>query len=533
MGALLGFVASMVVPFLLGRQVVKICWPAGSRGVADPLLRTVTAFGVGLGLASVINFLFIVLAGKASRLVVVVELVVLVTVGAVARRCRRPHSLAACRENRFERISTTVSIPLAAIALATVGVILLRVPMGAWDAVAIWNMHAQFLMAPSAGGWKAIFDPVMVASHPDYPPLVPALVARGWIYVGNTMPLVPMTLAWSLTAALLALLTAAVALSRGRWQGALACAVMASSPVFLGTSVSQYADMPLAFFFLLSIALLHRADHSEESGAGLYVLAGLAAGMAALTKNEGILFLVALAVGRILYLVLAKRAVGKIKNLAWLVVGTLPLVAVLLLYKSSSPPNYLMAAPGGDLWKKLLSKPRALLILTELEREILQPHSFANGLVQRVCTWNWHLLATWLFVLVFGIDSHRLSKRSSLLAFIVVCVGMTVDVLVTWRSTGTSGFHWSVAIAASLVMVSMCFDLRLLKRPSFLAPTVTLIVVCAGYFLVYLATPEDLKWQLRFSIERLLFHVMPLTIFVTFLALPRWALPSLKGATTP
>ena len=39
-----------------------------------------------------------------------------------------------------------------------------------------------------------------------------------------------------------------------------------------------------------------------------------------------------------------------------------------------------------------------------------------------------------------------------------------------------------------------------------------------GYFVVYLLTPVDLRWQLMFSIERLVFHTMPLAIFVAFLA---------------
>jgi hypothetical protein len=32
----------------------------------------------------------------------------------------------------------------------------------------------------------------------------------------------------------------------------------------------------------------------------------------------------------------------------------------------------------------------------------------------------------------------------------------------------------------------------------------------------------DLRWQLMFSIERLVFHTMPLAIFIAFLTIASW-----------
>ena len=60
----------------------------------------------------------------------------------------------------------------------------MRSPDGGFDAWAIWNQHARFLMyAPEVG-----FHPGV--THPDYPPLVPLLVAFGWRLFG-VAPVVP------------------------------------------------------------------------------------------------------------------------------------------------------------------------------------------------------------------------------------------------------------------------------------------------------------------------------------------------------
>jgi bacteriorhodopsin len=90
-------------------------------------------------------------------------------------------------------------------------------------------------------------------------------------------------------------------------------------------------------------------------------------------------------------------------------------------------------------------------------------------------------------------------------------------------ATGAYGWHWPVAIAATLLIVALGFDLRRLGNSSFLAAATTLVLVNVGYFVVYLLTPLDLRWQLMFSIERLVFHTMPLAIFVAFLAIASWA----------
>jgi len=518
LSALLAF----VIAWLIGHFLVAALWRARPRDAADHLLRGAAAFGLGLGVVAVLDFVWIVVFGKASHGIVFMDLFVLAAVAGVQRFTGRTSAPARDRAHGCGWLAAALFLLFSTIALGIVGTMLLRAPDGAWDAIAIWNTHAKFFNAPTPGGWQALFDRVMEHSRPDYPPLVPAAVARGWLYVGQSIPLVPMMLAFTLTLALLALVTAAVAGARGGNLGALACAVLAASPIFLGTALSQYADMPLAFYFLLAVVLLHRADDEPEARAGLHVLAGLAAGMAALTKNEGSLFLLALGAGRVLHLLLVGQPRLRLRNLAYLALGMAPLIAVLLLYKSYTPTNYFVSGQGKDFWQKLLSRPRALLIIEQLRLELEQPHSFSVGYVQKVRTWHWHLLASSLFILLMGIDARRLRRRLSRWGLLLVVLGMLADILGTRWATGKFGWHWLAALGAAAAVVALAFDLQRLKQPAFLAAALTLLVVNGGYFVVYMLTPLDLRWQLMFSIERLVFHTMPLGIFVALLAIPPW-----------
>jgi hypothetical protein len=530
MALFLGTLLAFGLAWSIGYFLVRALWREQPRDLADRLLRLAAAFGLGVGIVAALDFLWVAAIAKPSRGIVLVDLAVLAVVF-LAYRLSRKHSAPAADGSRvFGWTSGGVVLFFTVIALGIVGTVLLRVPDGAWDAIAIWNVHAKFLNAPSAHGWKAMFDPIMEQSHPDYPPLLPGFVARGWLYAGQSIPLVPMTLAFGFTLALLTLITAAVTSARGGILGALACAVLAASPIFLGTALSQYADMPLAFFFLLAVSLLYRADQEHEFRPGLHVLAGLAAGMAALTKNEGCLFLVALIAGRLLYLLLSRST---LKSLAWLLLGMAPIVCVLLCYKSFTPPNYFVAGQGRDFWKKLLSRPRALLIIDSLRIELEQPHSFSVGFLQRTRTWNWHLLASSALILLLGIDRRRFAHRLSKWALALVALGLLADIVGTRVATGAFGWHWSVAIIAAVLIVGLGFDRRRTGHASFLAAATTLVLVNVGYFVVYLLTPVDLRWQLMFSIERLVFHTMPLAIFVAFLAVASWGRDPTPVLTKP
>ena len=102
------------------------------------------------------------------------------------------------------------------------------------------------------------------------------------------------------TFAAVGLLAAGVCRLRSRNQGLLAGAVLLGTKAFVMLGAAQYADVPLAFFILATVLLLGLDDAAEQSSPGLVLLAGFCAGLAAWTKNEGLLFLVVMLAARCL-----------------------------------------------------------------------------------------------------------------------------------------------------------------------------------------------------------------------------------------
>jgi len=88
------------------------------------------------------------------------------------------------------------------------------------------------------------------------------------------------------------LIWAALSILRGRNQGYLGGLVLMGSPFFIVLGASQFADIPLAFFFLLTFVFIFFHNRFSEDERGLLILAGLTAGLSAWTKNEGLLFLI-------------------------------------------------------------------------------------------------------------------------------------------------------------------------------------------------------------------------------------------------
>jgi hypothetical protein len=155
-------------------------------------------------------------------------------------------------------------------------------PQGNWDAWSIWNLRARFLAAAGTLPQRA-WSPALSWTHPEYPLLLPAFVARCWAYAGSITDAAPVATSYMFFLGLIATLTGGIAVWRSRTLGLLCGLALLGSPHFLREVPTQYADVPLACYFAAAImfALIDRPQ-----------LAGLFAGFAAWTKDEGLLFLV-------------------------------------------------------------------------------------------------------------------------------------------------------------------------------------------------------------------------------------------------
>ena len=200
-------------------------------------------------------------------------------------------------------------------------------PYGHWDSWSIWKRAALFLYHGSPHTFS------LELWHPDYPLFYSGLIALLWRMVGEPHPLIPILVNFIFTFGSFALLFVALRHLTTELHAYLITGLLMVTPDFLWYGVSQMADVPFSFFVLLTgISLvIGRRNNSPL----WMVLAGVAAGVALHTKNEGALFLVAV----VAYLLLVGRLASWRLSLTFLV-SVLPFVALYLYFKINIvPPN--------------------------------------------------------------------------------------------------------------------------------------------------------------------------------------------------
>ena len=79
--------------------------------------------------------------------------------------------------------------------------------------------------------------------------------------------------------------------------------------------------------------------------------------------------------------------------------------------------------------------------------------------------------------------------------------------------------NWVVPTTILFVAIGLLSPSAGIRRPNpaFRSSVLTLALTLCGYFAVYVITPNDLYWHLRFSLNRLFLQVWPTVIFLFFL----------------
>jgi hypothetical protein len=86
--------------------------------------------------------------------------------------------------------------------------------------------------------------------------------------------------------------------------------------------------------------------------------------------------------------------------------------------------------------------------------------------------------------------------------------------------------NWVVPTTVLLVALSFLIPSSGSRRQetALRSSLVTLVLTLCGYFAIYVITPNDLYWHLRFSLNRLFLQLWPSTLFLFFVFVGRQAL---------
>ena len=453
------FAASLLLPWWAAYALVGLGERAARRDRAATCLRAGLALGIGVGLSSCGYFLWLLLVGPPGRLYHTCDLTVFAAVGLLVSIFRRTAAAKASHtdcveisaaEGRWQRLLLATFV--AAVALAVLGAIGVywKDPLGDWDAWAIWNQRARYVLR-AGDHWRQAFGPMF--EHVDYPLLLPSGNARLWSYLGAEADWAPWLLGTLFTFATVGVLAAGLWRLRGPSQGLLAGLVLLGMVPFLQRGAWQYADVPLSFYLLAAVVLSVLHDAAARPPAGLLVLSGLMAGMAAWTKNEGLPLLVILPAARVAILWRRGCLRQAPRELFGWLLGAAPLVAMVALQKLSlAGSNYMVSDRS---WAGVL-------------RQLADASRY------------------WQIVQALVLYAARIARPLAV-----------VLPLAAW-------FLGRAPQAAP-------------GRRGLPGAALVLALQLAGYFLVYVLTPCDLQWHLATSADRLLLQLCPLCLLVVFL----------------
>jgi hypothetical protein len=329
---------------------------------------------------------------------------------------------------------------------------------GSWDSWNIWNLRAKYLTGLGDTWTRAFSTQLNYFSHPDYPLLLSGFVGQVWKFSGRGTPtLVPILTAAVFIASVAALLVGALALMRGSGLALLAGLILISSSSFLGQAMSQYADVPLSFYYLATIVVLVLSEYSDGARKSILIaLAGAFASFGAWTKNEGLVFL---PIALICFLLVSwswRRATSFGTKWFLPILGAAPTLFVVGYFK-------LFLAPPGDMGGQPL--PQILHKMTELSRYWIIGKSLIARALELGEWWAHPLLLMAILVCFLRIQPGQLQKQ---------------EVVTGW----------------------LC-----------------LILLFFAYCGVYVITPLDLRFHLSTSLTRLYCQMWPSFLFLVFLIL--------------
>ena len=465
-----------------GFGLLRFMFPGELRLSLHNALSLSLGAPIGLGIASCLYFICLSLVGPNLAVIAIVEGIFIIAAVGLGLRAKPAASELTWADGPAGARYLTVLVGAAAVLGLTLFLAHSATkPHGEWDAWSIWNLHARFLYRGGAL-WKNAFSNRILWSHPDYPVLLPGLISLCWTLARAESTLAPIGVAFVFTFATAGLLISALGILRGRVQAFIAGALLVGTVEFVEVGAMQYADVPLSFYILASIVLLCLQDRHPEDRR-YTILAGLSAGLAAWTKNEGLLVLIAVVLARaIAVLRFGKRPAALVRQAGALAAGLVFPLAVVAFFKLRlAPPNDLASTRPSDI----------VAHATDFGRWVTAIQGFG------------------VRALLFG------------------------DIPVQGQIV--RGFLIPISLVLLLYWLLVRFKVEERDRSSVATATLAVALMLAGDFAVYVLLPNDLVWQMSTSLDRLFLQLWPAGLFAFFLAanVPELVLRPVEKAKPP
>lgn len=378
-------------------------------------VRMAMVMPLGFGLTSLIYFAWRSAFGPVDEAYIAFELAVLLALMALYIRAGLLPRLRVPAPPRPSRPGLWQVLLPAAYVLGMCGLVGATLLGGALfrsgtaQAWSTWNLGARFLVH---GGepWTNLFSPLL--PQPDNPLLYSASVARMWIFQAREAEWAPIStgLIYGLSASLL--VAAGVTLRRGLLVGCAAGLAVLGASALVVMAPAQTADLLLAYYLLAAGLCIYLIDIGYTNDYRTFTLAGFFAGLALWTSNSAWYFLIALVAARLVWLRRNGNARRALPGLQAFLVGLLPLVVYILLFRLVLIPN----VPTLDDITAFLDRLFSLPHLLDVSRVV------ALQLVEVDPRRAVPFLALLVFLLLAGLDRRARLRLANRLLFYLLLV---------------------------------------------------------------------------------------------------------------
>ena len=157
---------------------------------------------------------------------------------------------------------------------------------GDWDAWAIWSQHAKFLTYSDY--FANLFTNKIAWTHPDYPLMLPSIIAIIWKSFDNFSAIVPAFLAYFIALLLIVVIMSSFFEKKFWLSGVFITLLLSATSILFPFALSQFSDTLLACFILLPFIVLNHLPKTQSFTS--YLLIGFLAATCVWIKNEGLMF---------------------------------------------------------------------------------------------------------------------------------------------------------------------------------------------------------------------------------------------------
>ena len=272
----------------------------------------------------------------------------------------------------------------------------LSIRWGDWDAWAIWTQHAKFLTFDSE--FSNLFDKRLEWTHPDYPLMLPSIIAMIWKSFGNFSPYVPAIFSYLISVGLVLLVLTPFLEKKSKMIGMALFLLLTYSLVLFPFVSGQYSDTLLATFILLPLVLLSILPDSKPLF--YFSLIGFFAASSGWIKNEGLMYFA------IFSFCFFLKYLRQPKFLLHYSLGALFPVLIILIFKFKfATSNYLMDESGTSNYERFTDVSRYQFIWNYAVTYLTENCQFLliSFLAILLLNFRFYLsFAFWVLLLLFG-----------------------------------------------------------------------------------------------------------------------------------